>query len=123
MPGALIRQITFCKTYNSHKLLLLLSVSAGLVNVSLGYSGPAGAFCAGDTIADVLAQGPSCKAEVSPNPMTHKGKPLGSSNRPSKTQCNKFMASITGQRSGLHLYCHARRRAAHTTIVSFATAA
>lgn len=42
----------------------LLLCCAGIVNVSLSYSGPAGAFCAGETIADVLAQGVGCKAEV-----------------------------------------------------------
>lgn len=34
------------------------------MNITLSYSGPVGAFCAGQTFADVLAQGPGCKAEV-----------------------------------------------------------
>lgn len=37
---------------------------AGVMNITLSYSGPVGAFCAGQTFADVLAQGPGCKAEV-----------------------------------------------------------
>jgi hypothetical protein len=43
-------------------LLLLLP---GIVNTSLSYVGPSGAFCPGDSLAQVQAQGAACKAEVS----------------------------------------------------------
>lgn len=55
-------------THTHHACLMslcpLCCCRAGLLNISLGYSGPAGAFCAGRSIGDVLAQGNGCKAEV-----------------------------------------------------------
>ena len=59
--------------WQSNVLLLLMLLTyaaapvppAGVINITLSYSGPAGAFCFGETFADVLAQGAGCKAEVS----------------------------------------------------------